>query len=126
MKEQPYANAPAALREKVAGLTFKPVMAAGLSFDWLPRITVSADVRQQFGDGIEVGPKSMIAAGAELKLIPFIPLRGGVQMMTGGFGVSGGFGLHLLGFETGLAGYVRNRDGGSESGFTFNAISIRP
>jgi hypothetical protein len=122
----PYGDAPAALREKVAGLTFKPVIAAGLSFDWLPRITVSADVRQQVGDGIEVGPKSLIAAGAELKLIPFIPLRGGVQMMTGGFGLSGGFGLHVLGFEAGIGGFVRKRDGGSESGFTLNAISIRP
>jgi hypothetical protein len=122
----PYSGAPQALRDKVKDLTFKPVIAAGLSFNWLPRITVSADVRQQIGDGIEVGPKSMIAAGAELRLIPFIPLRGGVQMMTGGFGVSGGLGLHVLGFETGIAGYVRNRDGGSESGFTFNAISIRP
>lgn len=124
--DKPYANAPAALRETVAGLKFKPVIAAGLSFDWLPMVTVSADIRQQVGDGIELGPQSMIAAGAELKLIPFIPLRGGVQMMSGGFGVSGGFGLHILGFEAGVGGFVRKRDGGSESGFTLNAISIRP
>lgn len=122
----PYAGAPAALRERVAGLTFKPVFVAGLSFDWMPMMTVSADIRQQFGQGIEVGPESIIAAGAELRLIPFVPLRGGVQMMTGGFGVSGGLGLHVLGFETGVGGYVRKRDGGSESGFTLNAISIRP
>jgi hypothetical protein len=122
----PYNTAPVALREKVAGLKFKPVIAGGLVFDWLPMVTVSADIRQQVGDGIEVGPQSLIAAGAELKLIPFIPLRGGVQMMTGGFGVSGGLGLHVLGFEAGLAGYVRKRDGGSESGLTFNVLSIRP
>lgn len=121
-----YNTAPVALREKVAGLKFKPVLAAGLSFDWLPRITVSADIRQQVGGGIEVGPESIIGAGAELRLIPFIPLRGGVQMMSGGFGMSGGLGIRLLGFEAGVAGYVRKRDGGSESGITLNAISIRP
>lgn len=124
--DRPYANAPAALRERVAGLKFKPVIAGGVAFDWMPRITVSADIRQQVGDGIEVGPESMVGAGAEFRLIPFIPLRAGVQMMSGGFGVSGGLGLHFLGFETGLAGWVRKRDGGSESGFTVNAISIRP
>jgi hypothetical protein len=124
--DKAYGLAPAAIREKVAGLKFKPVIAAGVSFDWLPRITVSADVRQQVGEGIEVGPESMIGAGAELRLIPFIPLRGGIQMMTGGFGVSGGVAIRLLGLETGVGGYVRKRDGGSESGFTLNAFSIRP
>ncbi|HET9426697.1 MAG TPA: conjugal transfer protein TraF [Gemmatimonadaceae bacterium] len=124
--DMPYGTAPAALREQIGELKFKPVIAGGVSFNWLPRITVSADIRQQFGEGIEVGPQSMIGAGAELRLIPFIPLRGGVQMMSGGFGVSGGFGINLLGFEAGLAGYVRKRDGGSESGFTLNAIAIRP
>ena len=123
---KPYSTAPAALREKVAALKFKPVFAAGVAFDWIPRVTVSADVRQQVGDGIEVGPKSLIAAGAELRLIPFVPLRAGVQMMTGGFGVSGGVGLHLLGIELGVAGYVRKRDGGSESGATVNLLAIRP
>jgi hypothetical protein len=68
----------------------------------------------------------MIAAGAEFRWIPFIPLRGGVQMMTGGFGVSGGVGLHVLGFEAGLAGYVRTRNGSQESGATINVLSIRP
>jgi hypothetical protein len=122
----PYGAAPAALREKVEGLKFKPVIAAGLSFEWIPRITVSADVRQQLGDGIEIGPSSVLGAGAEVRLIPFIPLRGGVQMMSGGFGVSGGLALHVLGFETGVGGYIRKRDGGSESGATINLVSIRP
>lgn len=122
----PFSTAPAALRDRVNGMKFKPVIAAGVSFDWFPRVTVSADIRQQVAGGIEVGPESMIAAGAELRLIPFIPLRGGVQMMSGGFGVAGGVGLRLLGLEAGLAGYVRTRNGSQESGATINFISIRP
>ena len=124
--DKPYAQAPAVLREKLAGLKFKPVIAAGVAFNWVPRITLSADVRQQVGDGIELGPNSTLGAGAELRLIPFIPIRGGVQMMSGGFGVSGGLALHILGFEAGVGGYVRKRDGGSESGATLNVFSIRP
>lgn len=124
--DRPYATAPAALRAKVAALKFKPVLAAGMSFDWLPMMTVSADVRQQVGDGIEVGPKSLLAAGVEYRIIPFIPLRAGVSTMTGGYGVSGGFGVHVLGFEMGVAAFLRKRDGGTESGGTLNLISIRP
>jgi hypothetical protein len=121
-----YSSAPQTLKDQVVAQKFKPVLAAGLSFDWLPKITVSADLRQQIGGGIERGPESMVAAGAEVRWIPFIPLRGGVQMMTGGFGLSGGVGLRLLGFEAGLAGYVRTRDGSQESGATINVLSIRP
>ena len=102
------------------------MFAAGVAFDWLPKITVSADIRQQFGDGIEPGPESMIGAGAEVRWIPFIPVRGGVQLLSGGIGFSGGFGIHLLGYEAGIAGFVRKLDGGSDSGFTLNLISIRP
>jgi len=124
--QYPYSSAPQALKDQVVAQKFKPVLAAGLSFDWLPKITVSADLRQQVGGGIERGPSSLVAAGAEVRWIPFIPLRGGVQMMTGGFGLSGGVGLRLLGFEAGLAGYVRTRDGSQESGATINVLSIRP
>ena len=122
----PYNVAPADLREEVAAQRFKPVIAAGVSVDWIPTMTISADLRQQVAGGIEVGPESLLAAGAEWRLIPFLPLRGGVQMMSGGFGVSGGVGLRLLGFEAGVAGYLRNRDGSSESGATINIFSIRP
>jgi Outer membrane protein transport protein (OMPP1/FadL/TodX). len=124
--DQPYSTAPAALRAKVAAMKFKPVIAAGMSFDWLPQMTVSADIRQQAGDGIEVGPKSLIAAGVEYRIIPFIPLRAGVSTMTGGFGVSGGLGVHVLGFEMGIAGFLRKRDGGTESGGTLSVFSINP
>jgi hypothetical protein len=121
-----FSSAPASLRQKVVAQRFKPVFAAGVSFDWIPTMTVSADVRQQVGDGIEVGPESLVAAGVEWRVIPFIPLRAGLAVMTGGVGISGGLGIHMLGFETSLAGYLRRRNGGSEPGLTVNVFSIRP
>jgi hypothetical protein len=124
--DRAYASAPAELRAKVAAQRFKPVFAAGVSFDWLPMMTVSADIRQQVGGGIEVGPSSLIAVGTEYRIVPFIPIRAGVSMFTGGVGISGGLGLHFLGIETGIAGYVRKRDSGTESGGTLTLFSIRP
>ena len=124
--DQPYASAPSALRAKVAKQKFKPVLAAGLSFDWIPKMTVSADVRQQMDGGIELGPKSMVSVGAEYRIIPFVPLRAGFAVMTGGTQISAGLGLHFLGFESGVAGYLRKRDGATESGGTVTLISIRP
>jgi hypothetical protein len=124
--ETAFSTAPTELRDRVMKQKFKPVFAAGMSFDWLPKITVSADIRQQVQGGIESGPESMMSAGAEVRWIPMVPLRGGVQMMTGGFGLAGGVGLHLLGFEAGIAGYVRTRNGAQESGATINVLSIRP
>lgn len=121
-----FSTAPQALRDAVVALKFKPVMAAGVAFDWLPMMTVSADVREQAGDGIEVGPKSTVAAGIEYRIIPFVPLRAGASVMTGGYGLSGGVGLHFLGFEVGVAGFLHKRNGGTESGGTLNVISIRP
>ncbi|HEY6220463.1 MAG TPA: conjugal transfer protein TraF, partial [Gemmatimonadaceae bacterium] len=121
-----YTKAPKVLKDKVVAQKFKPVVAAGVVFDWLPKMSVSFDVRQQVGDGIEVGPQSSVAAGIELRAIPFIPLRGGASVFTGGVGVSGGLGLNLLGFEVGLGGYLRKRGGGSEPGVTLSLVSINP
>jgi hypothetical protein len=121
-----FSSAPASLRQKVVAQRFKPVFAAGVAFNWIPTMTVSADVRQQVGDGIEVGPQSLIAAGVEWRIIPFIPLRGGISAMTGGVGISGGFGIHALGYEAAVGGYLRKRNGGSEPGITVNLVSIRP
>ena len=124
--KRPYAAGPADLREEVAAMRFKPVIAAGMSFDWIPTMTISADVRQQIAGGIEVGPESLVAAGAEWRVLPFLPLRGGVQVMSGGVGLSGGFGLRFLGVEAGLAGFIRNREGSQESGAALNIFTIRP
>jgi len=124
--DKPYGTAPASIRSKVAGLKFKPVLAAGVAFDPIPKLTLSADIRLQAGGGIEVGPASLVGLGAEIKIIPFIPLRAGVSAMSDGFGASGGVGIHLLGFEVGVAGFLRKRNGGTESGGTINLFSIRP
>jgi hypothetical protein len=125
IEHHPWSQAPQSLRDRVKAQKFAPVLAGGVAFDWIPTMTISADFRQQVGESIEVGPQTVMSAGAEWRIIPFIPLRGGVSAMTGGYGASGGFGIHVLGLETSAGGYLRHRNGGTESGFAISLLSIR-
>jgi len=53
----------------------------GASFQVLPFLTTTADVRQELGDGMRLGERTHVGAGAELRLIPFLPLRAGLAAM---------------------------------------------
>lgn len=122
--DQPYANAPASLRQLVTDDKFKPVISAGLAYNLHGATTVSADARSQIGDGIVVGPKTQVGGGLEFRGIPFLPLRAGASYVTGGWGVSGGVGLKIFGYELGLGAALRTVNGGKEPAVTFNAINI--
>jgi hypothetical protein len=91
----PYSQAPQVLRDQVREEKLDPTLAVGLAFSGLGPLHLMADVRQQLGDGIKLGPKSQISLGAELRLIPFLPIRGGLAQITGGQRFSGGLGLEL-------------------------------
>ncbi|HVX42217.1 MAG TPA: hypothetical protein VHB25_21830 [Gemmatimonadaceae bacterium] len=123
--DQPYANAPTALRQRVTDDKFKPVVAAGIAYAVNSVTTFSADARSQIGDGIVVGPKTQVGGGLEFRGIPLLPLRVGASYVTGGWGVSGGIGLKLAGYELGVGAALRTINGGKEPAITVNAISIR-
>ena len=123
--DQPYASAPAALRQMIANDKFKPVLAAGMAYALNGVTTFSADARSQLGDGIVVGPKTQVAGGLEFRGIPFLPLRAGASYVTGGWGVSGGVGLELGGYELGVGAGVLTVNGGKAPMLTINAINIR-
>ncbi len=123
--DQPYASAPAALRQMVTDDKFKPVVAAGLAYAVNSITTFSADARSQIGDGIVVGPKNQVGGGLEFRGIPILPLRVGASYLTGGWGVSGGVGLKILGYELGIGAALRTVNGGKQPAITVNAINIR-
>src|SRR5213078_1987558 len=125
VRDSAYATAPAALRDSVAVLKFKPVFSAGVAVTTIPGLILSADIRQQLGDGISSEPKTQVAGGAEYHVIPFVPLRFGAAYLSDGWGVSGGFGISVGGFELGLAASRRSRDGGKEPGGALTLVSIR-
>lgn len=111
---QPYANAPAALRNRVKDLKLDPVLALGGAFTGFGPLTLSGEYRQQLGDGLQLGTKTHLGVGAELRLIPFLPIRAGFASVTGGTRMGGGFGLEFGFVNLQLSGAVAKIDGMDE------------
>jgi hypothetical protein len=110
--ELPFEDAPADLQEVIRDFTFKPGYRLGAAMDVSPMLTVTGDIQGELGDdGIELGPKSHIGVGAELRL-GFLHLRGGAAKITAGTRYGAGGSLILgpvnlstaFGYESGNAG----------------------
>ena len=119
----PYASAPAAMRAAIEAEKFKPEIAVGVAHR-MDKLTLTADGSTRIGDGIEIGPKMHVGVGAELRVIPLLPLRAGVAAITDGFQLAGGAGLHLGPFELGVAGSMRSKSKGTDYGVMVSLISI--
>ncbi len=121
-----YGQAPLALRERIAGQKFMPAINVGMSFKPTGFLTITADLHQQMGgdDAISIGPKNRMGVGAELRILPFIPLRAGVASVTDGWQAAAGLGVRLLGLEIGLSGSVRKRGAATESGVMISAFGL--
>ncbi|MEP6493151.1 MAG: conjugal transfer protein TraF [bacterium] len=122
---KPYASAPTALRARVTDDKFKPIVSAGFAYEASSLLILSADGRQQVGDGIAIGPKTQVGGGVEFRGIPALRLRGGASYITDGWGVSGGVGLALGKYELGVGAALRQVNGGKEPAVTINVFSIR-
>lgn len=124
-EDQPYASAPASLRAQVADDRFKPIVAAGIAYDLGGSLIFSADVRQQLGSALLLGPKTQIGGGLEFRGLPVLRLRGGASYITDGWGVSGGASLQLGVAELGVGAALRSVNGGREPLVTVNVLSFR-
>lgn len=120
-----FASAPAALREAIADQSFRPRASVGVAIDVSRLLTVTGDLRSEIGDGIVIGAKDHIGVGAELRVIPFLPLRAGVAKITDGTQFAGGVGLRIGRYELGVGATLRNRSEGKATGITINAITVR-
>ncbi|HEU4995229.1 MAG TPA: hypothetical protein VFT29_10415 [Gemmatimonadaceae bacterium] len=116
--QQPYASAPQSLRDIVANQTFKPALSIGAAMNLTGGLTITADMRTQTGgdDAIIIGPKTRMGVGAEWRVLPFLPLRGGVATVTDGWQAGAGVGLRLMGFELGVSTSIRRIGETSQSG----------
>jgi hypothetical protein len=88
-----------ALAAQVDAMRFKPSLNIGAAFKALPFLTVTGDVRQQLGDGMHLAERTHVGAGAELRIIPFLPLRAGLAAISGGYVASAGAGLEVFFFH---------------------------
>lgn len=124
--QQPFSAAPAELRDIVTKQQFKPAVTLGAAFNVLKTLTLTADIKQSFGDdnAIQIGPKSRMGVGAEWRPVPFIPLRAGVASVTDGWQAGAGVGLRFLGYEFGASMSMRRRGSASESGLMIGLVGI--
>ena len=107
---RPFSEAPASLRQEIAHMGFAPVVAVGGAYHAGEDLTLSADVRNRFGDGMAVDPKMHVGAGAEYRGLGFLELRGGAAAVTGGMEFGGGASLVLGPAGISVAGALRKGD----------------
>jgi hypothetical protein len=108
-----YQQAPESMKSRVKDLfTFKPVVTAGAAAQVLPYLEVTADVQHQLGNSLQLGPQNHLGVGAELTILPTLPVRAGLTLLSGGQMFSGGLGLNLgpLALNVGAA-YTNNASG---------------
>lgn len=105
-----------ALRDRIASAQPTPTLALGVAWSGLSRLTLAADLRQRFGDGIDLGPSTQIGVGAELRLIPFVPLRAGITSLGEGMRYSGGLGLEFGVVNLQVAGQLLQANGRNDTG----------
>jgi len=104
------------LRSRIDNATPVPTIALGVAWTGLRRLTIAGELRQRFGDGLELGPSTQVGVGAELRLIPFIPLRAGVTTVGNGMRFSGGLGLEFGVVNIQFAGQLLQADGRNDTG----------
>jgi hypothetical protein len=93
--ERPLSGAPANLRAQIEEMTFDPIVQAGVAYDLDPDVTITGEVRNRFGDGLDISPKFHLGAGAEYRGLKVLHLRGGAAVISGGVQYAGGGSLVL-------------------------------
>ena len=119
----PYDSASAALRTDIRKAHFARVFSAGAAMELSRMLTVTANLREA-GDGMVTGARNAIGLGAELRALSFLPLRGGLARVDGGWQASAGVGIHLFAFDLAVSGATRRLESGSANGVMFGLVSI--
>ena len=110
-EERDIAEAPAELLDHLGDrYGFSPVVAAGAAARLTPVLTVTGEVRHAVEEDLHVGVRNHVGVGAELTVVPFLPLRAGISKISGGFMLSGGLGLRMGPVQ--LSGSAALRDAG--------------
>ncbi|HUG40628.1 MAG TPA: DUF5723 family protein [Longimicrobiales bacterium] len=114
-EEVPVEEAPRAVLERIHDLyEFSPVLAVGAAARILPVLTLTGEVRHAVKDNLEVGARNHAGVGAELTILPIVPLRAGVALISGGYQLSGGLGVKLGPMQLSASGAVREAELGRD------------
>lgn len=114
--ELPVEDAPAALIERIHDLyEFSPVMAAGAAARILPFLTLTGELRHAIKDNLAVDARNHAGVGAELTILPVLPVRAGLAVISGGYQLSGGLGLRLGPAELAASAAYREAASGTDA-----------
>ena len=108
----PIDSAPPAMRDWLDAQRYKPALAAGVAFQATRALTVTADLRHELGDGMRLAERTHTGIGAELRAIPFVPLRVGVSTAADGWALAGGLGIEAGPVNLTLSGQDRHTTNG--------------
>ncbi len=115
----PLDSAPAEVRGWLDQQRFKPAVAAGVAFQATRALLVTADVRHELGDGMRIAERTHTGIGAELRAIPFVPLRVGVSTLLGGYALAGGTGVEIGPVNLTISGQDRHTRNGRAPAIAF-------
>jgi hypothetical protein len=123
-EEQPLAHAPPEVMSRVKDFHgFGPVLAAGGAARLRPSLTVSGEIRYALDETLAAGERTHVGVGGQLTAIPFLPLRAGLAVVSGGYELSGGLGLQLGGAQLAAAAALRETESATQTiaaiGLTF-------
>lgn len=120
--ERPGAEAPGALTAAVEDLGFARVVAVGAAWEARPALTLTADVRNRFGEGMGVESKFRAGLGIEARPSPVVPLRAHVAYITDGYQFGGGLSLVLgpVTLSGAAAAQVQDEDDATVGMFTLS------
>jgi hypothetical protein len=93
--ERALSGAPANMLAQIDAMTFDPIVQAGVAYAVDSDVTFTGEIRTRFGDGLDIGPKFHLGAGAEFRGLGALHLRGGAAVITGGVQYAGGGSLVL-------------------------------
>jgi len=92
----PAATTPSTIRDELLAQRFELAFNTGVAFRPSEKLALSADFRHETGEALVIGERSSVGLGAEVRVIPFLPLRAGFSRVTdGAYQVGAGFGLEL-------------------------------
>jgi hypothetical protein len=123
-EDRPIQEAPADLLARMdETFSYGPVLALAGAARVLPYLTLSGEARHALEDNLAPTARTHLGLGGELAILPVLPVRAGLSLVTGGYQLSGGLGLVLGSAQiTGGAAY-RKGDAGNATiaafGLTF-------
>lgn len=124
---QPLRTAPQEVIDRVDEIGFEPSWALGASWRADPRLLLSADARFGNDDGMLASPVTHVGAGAELHVLPWLPVRAGaayVAMREGDSGYQLGAGLGILTGAWGVNAAVARRSSDLVGSSTILMLSV--